>query len=202
MLKAQLSQMLKLPENQVRVIAPDVGGGFGSKLNVYAEEALLGYLALKLNRPVKWSEERRENFQATIHGRGQAGEVEAAVKEKNPDVKMQFEHAAPAFRTPMDGPLPGLLKQAVKFAFERDAVFVRDGGTIGAMTDWTAREMELDFAFLPEGNFQMEAYQDGVNANRHGGDYQKVASQIKRTHKLKIKLAEGGGWAARISPAR
>src|SRR4030095_1127335 len=60
--------------------------------------------------------------------------IEAAVKEKNPDVKMQFEHAAPAFRTPMDGPLPGLLKQAVKFAFERDAVFVRDGGTIGAMT--------------------------------------------------------------------
>jgi len=73
---------------------------------------------------------------------------------------------------------------------------------VGAMTDWTAREMELDFGFLPEGNFQMEAYQDGVNANRHGSDYQKVASQIKRTHKLKIKLAEGGGWAARISPAR
>ena len=47
---------------------------------------------------------------------------------------MHFEHAAPAFRTPMDGPLPALLKQAVKFSFERDAVFVRDGGTIGAMT--------------------------------------------------------------------
>jgi acetylornithine deacetylase/succinyl-diaminopimelate desuccinylase-like protein len=60
--------------------------------------------------------------------------IEAAVKEKNPDVQMHFEHAAPAFKTPMDGPLPGLLKQAVKFAFERDAVFVRDGGTIGAMT--------------------------------------------------------------------
>lgn len=60
--------------------------------------------------------------------------IEAAVKGKNPDVQMHFEHAAPAFRTPMDGPLPALLKQAVKFAFERDAVFVRDGGTIGAMT--------------------------------------------------------------------
>ncbi len=73
---------------------------------------------------------------------------------------------------------------------------------VGAMTDWTAREMEVDFSFLPEGSFQMEAYQDGVNANRYGSDYKKVTSQIKRTTKLKIKLAEGGGWAARISPAR
>ncbi|HET8562611.1 MAG TPA: molybdopterin cofactor-binding domain-containing protein, partial [Candidatus Binatia bacterium] len=81
MLKSHLSQMLKLAENQVRVIAPEVGGGFGSKLNVYAEEGLLGYLALKLNRPVKWSEGRRENIQATIHGRGQVGHVEAAVKK-------------------------------------------------------------------------------------------------------------------------
>jgi len=60
--------------------------------------------------------------------------IEAEVKEKNPDVKMEFEHAAPAFLTPMNGPLPALLKEAVKFAFEREAVFVRDGGTIGAMT--------------------------------------------------------------------
>ncbi len=80
-LKTHLSQMLNLPENRLRVIAPDVGGGFGSKLNVYAEEALLGYLALKLDRPVKWSEERRENMRATIHGRGQVGEVQAAVKK-------------------------------------------------------------------------------------------------------------------------
>ena len=81
LLKTHLAHMLNLPENQVRVIAPDVGGGFGSKLNVYAEEALLGHLALKLNRPVKWSEERSENMRATIHGRGQVGEVQAAVKK-------------------------------------------------------------------------------------------------------------------------
>jgi len=81
LLKTHLAQMLKLGEAQVRVIAPEVGGGFGSKLNVYAEEALLGCLSIKLGRPVKWIEERRENFQATIHGRGQIGEVEAAVKK-------------------------------------------------------------------------------------------------------------------------
>ena len=60
--------------------------------------------------------------------------ITAAVKERNPDVKIQFESQAPAFRTVLEGPLPQALKRAVKFAFKRDAVFVRDGGTIGAMT--------------------------------------------------------------------
>ena len=60
--------------------------------------------------------------------------ITAAVREGNPDVKIQFESAAPAFRTVVTGPLPEALKRAVKFAFRRDAVFVRDGGTIGAMT--------------------------------------------------------------------
>src|SRR5215470_9852986 len=60
--------------------------------------------------------------------------ITAAVKEKNPDVKIQFESAAPAFRTVLEGPLPQALKRAVKFSFGKEAVFVRDGGTIGAMT--------------------------------------------------------------------
>ncbi len=60
--------------------------------------------------------------------------ITAAVKERNPDVKIQFESAAPAFRTVLEGELPLALKRAVKFAFKKDAVFVRDGGTIGAMT--------------------------------------------------------------------
>jgi alpha-glucosidase len=73
---------------------------------------------------------------------------------------------------------------------------------VGAMTDWTARELEIDFSFLPAGKFQMDAYRDGPNANKHASDYQKVVIQITRATKLKIKLAEGGGWVARIRPAR
>ncbi|HMG34039.1 MAG TPA: glycoside hydrolase family 97 protein [Blastocatellia bacterium] len=69
---------------------------------------------------------------------------------------------------------------------------------VGAMTDWTARELDVDFSFLPEGAFTMESYQDGTNASRFGSDYKRVASQVSRSTKLKIKLAEGGGWAARI----
>ena len=64
-----LAIMLGMPENRLRVITPEVGGGFGSKLNVYAEEALVGWIAQQLNRPVKWIESRRENFLGTIHGR-------------------------------------------------------------------------------------------------------------------------------------
>jgi len=72
---------------------------------------------------------------------------------------------------------------------------------VGAMTDWTSRELEIDFSFLPAGGFQMEAWQDGANADRRGDDYRKVKSQVSKTTRLKIRLAEGGGWAARIRPS-
>jgi carbon-monoxide dehydrogenase large subunit len=79
LLRSQLAEMLKLGENKTRVIAPEVGGGFGAKLNVYPEEALIAHLAMTLNRPVKWIERRRESFQSTTHGRDQIAYVEAAV---------------------------------------------------------------------------------------------------------------------------
>jgi len=79
--RTQIAIMLGVPENKVRVITPEVGGGFGSKLNVYAEEALLGWISMQTGRPVKWIEGRRENMQATIHGRGQVGVVEIGCKK-------------------------------------------------------------------------------------------------------------------------
>src|SRR5438105_270577 len=81
LLKTQVSVMLGVPENAVRVIAPEVGGGFGSKLNVYAEEGIVPWLAMKLGHPVKWYETRRENMLATIHGRDTINEIELAVKK-------------------------------------------------------------------------------------------------------------------------
>jgi len=71
---------------------------------------------------------------------------------------------------------------------------------VGAMTNWSPRELEIDFSFLPEGNFSLQAYQDGVNADRMGSDYKMVKSQVNRGTKLKIKLAPGGGWAGRVTP--
>jgi carbon-monoxide dehydrogenase large subunit len=80
LLRTQLALMIGIPENKLRVITPEVGGGFGSKLNVYAEEALLGWISMQLGRPAKWIESRRENMQATIHGRAQVGTVEVGCK--------------------------------------------------------------------------------------------------------------------------
>ena len=75
-----LAQQLGRPEASVRVIAPDVGGGFGAKGGVFPEELLVPYLALTLGRPVKWVEDRQENL-LSVHARGHMVDMEAAVKE-------------------------------------------------------------------------------------------------------------------------
>ncbi|WCO66528.1 molybdopterin-dependent oxidoreductase [Iamia majanohamensis] len=77
-LKVMTAVTLGMSEADIRVVAPSVGGGFGSKLEVYAEEMLCTALAHKLRRPVRWLEERSENAQATIHGRGQIQEIDLA----------------------------------------------------------------------------------------------------------------------------
>ena len=69
---------------------------------------------------------------------------------------------------------------------------------VGAMTDWTPRDLEVDFSFLPQGTFTLDAYEDGVNADRNASDYRKFTQTVNRTTKLKIHLAPGGGFAARI----
>ncbi|MEX2291766.1 MAG: xanthine dehydrogenase family protein molybdopterin-binding subunit [Mycobacteriales bacterium] len=80
-LRVMLALVTNIPEQKIRVIAPDVGGGFGSKLNVYAEEVLCLVVAKKLGRPVKWTESRSENYQATIHGRDQIQDIEIAARK-------------------------------------------------------------------------------------------------------------------------
>jgi carbon-monoxide dehydrogenase large subunit len=80
LLRTLLPGMIGVPENRIRVVAPEVGGGFGSKLNVYIEEALCSHLSARLNAPVKWIESRRENAMSTIHGRDQVAYYEIAVK--------------------------------------------------------------------------------------------------------------------------
>jgi carbon-monoxide dehydrogenase large subunit len=78
LLKIFAAGLLGLPEPRVRVIAPEVGGGFGSKLQVYPEEIATMAAAIKLGRPVRWTMDRREEFVATHHGREGIFDVEAA----------------------------------------------------------------------------------------------------------------------------
>jgi carbon-monoxide dehydrogenase large subunit len=78
-LRVLLALLTGIPENNLRVVAPDVGGGFGAKLQIYREEVLAVVLARKLGRPIKWTETRSEHMVATHHGRDQIQDIEMAV---------------------------------------------------------------------------------------------------------------------------
>ena len=78
--KVWVAVILGIPESNVRVVAPEVGGGFGSKIRVYPEEILTALASRRLGRPVKWIEDRNANLKATHHGRSQIWDVEIAAK--------------------------------------------------------------------------------------------------------------------------
>ena len=77
-LRTFVAQMLGLGQDRVRAIAPEVGGGFGAKINVYGEEYVAAALSKRLGLPLKWIEDRSEAFLATVHGRGLTADVELA----------------------------------------------------------------------------------------------------------------------------
>jgi alpha-glucosidase len=73
---------------------------------------------------------------------------------------------------------------------------------VGAMTNWTAREMMIDLSFLPEGRYQAEIFCDGINADKEATDYKKEVIRVASGGKLTISMYPGGGWAARIIPLK
>jgi aerobic carbon-monoxide dehydrogenase large subunit len=213
MLRSNLAQMLKLPENEVRVVAPEVGGAFGSKLNVYAEEGLLGYLALKLNRPVKWIEGRRENIQATIHGRGQVGEVEAAVKKDGTILGLRYKVIADIgayhqLNTPAIPPFTGLMLSGCykipAISMELTAVFTNKMSTdayrgagrpeatyvIERMVDRIAQELNLDPLKVRRKNFPKPGefpFKTATGLAYDSGNYEMALSRA-------LKLAGYEKW--------
>jgi alpha-glucosidase len=71
---------------------------------------------------------------------------------------------------------------------------------VGALTDWSPRTLEADLSFLGAGDFTMEIFQDGINADRFAQDYKHLKTNVKAGDNIKINLAPGGGWVAKISP--
>jgi carbon-monoxide dehydrogenase large subunit len=120
LVRSLVAQILGLDDNRVRVVAPEVGGGFGSKIQTYAEEILMAYISTKLNKPVKWIESRRENFLCTIHGRGHVDYYEIAAKRDGTilgiklkiiqDLGSYFTLLTPAIPTLSVLMMPGLYK--------------------------------------------------------------------------------------------
>ncbi|HSN50571.1 MAG TPA: glycoside hydrolase family 97 catalytic domain-containing protein, partial [Bacteroidales bacterium] len=71
---------------------------------------------------------------------------------------------------------------------------------IGALTSWTQRKVEIDFSFLPEGEYRLEFFRDGANSNRYAQDYKREVRSVSSGEKLTVQLASGGGWVARLDP--
>ena len=87
---------------------------------------------------------------------------------------------------------------------EYAALARRKGDTwyVGAMSNWTARDLTLDFSFLGDGVYQAVVFKDGINADRDATDYKKEVIKISSGDKLNIQLAPGGGWASRIEKVK
>lgn len=106
--RGDLARVLRLAENQVRTIAPDVGGGFGVKIGVYPEEVAMGALARRLNLPLRWVESRVEHMLATTHGRGQVADLEAAVQDDGTVTALRMRVVADLGAYPLAPGIPNL----------------------------------------------------------------------------------------------
>ncbi len=94
-------------------------------------------------------------------------------------------------------PLAGSVGEYVAVARRKN-----DTWFAGAMTNWNPRDITIDFSFLGKGNYEAEIFEDGINADRNATDYKRKVIKIMSGEKMNIHLAPGGGWAARIYPAK
>jgi aerobic carbon-monoxide dehydrogenase large subunit len=203
-LRTLLATMLHLPENRVRVIAPEVGGGFGSKADIYAEEALVAHLAVRLRRPVKWIEERRENFLGTIHGRDQVQDVELAAKRDGTITGLRARVIADMgayyqFFTPGIPTLTGLLAPGCykipNFRFDLRGVFTNKTPTdayrgagrpeathlIERMVDRLAMELNIDPVEVRRKNFPQPSefpFATAAGLSYDSGNYQASLDKL------------------------
>lgn len=90
-------------------------------------------------------------------------------------------------------PLDGKVGEYVALAHRKG-----DTWHVGAMTNWTARDITIDLSFLSAGTYQAEIFQDGINSHREGTDYKRQVIDVSPGQKINIHMAPGGGWAARI----
>jgi alpha-glucosidase len=90
-------------------------------------------------------------------------------------------------------PLDGKVAEYVAIARKKGDIWF-----VGAMTNWSPRELTIDLSFLGAGDYTAEVFRDGINADRDATDYKKEVIQVKAVDQLKVKLMDGGGWVARI----
>ncbi|HWP60875.1 MAG TPA: xanthine dehydrogenase family protein molybdopterin-binding subunit [Candidatus Acidoferrales bacterium] len=204
--RADLANSIGFPEHRIRVIAPDVGGGFGSKGPLYQEYALAAHLALRLGRPIKWVATRSEDFVTTNQGRDQAMTSELALKRDgtmlglkvrvvaNLGAYLQSNTAGPPQR--MMAMAPGCY-QIRNCHVEVVAVFTNTVSTgpyrgagrpesvlnIERLVDKAARDLGIDRLEIRRKNFirpEQFPYRTGVGVEYDSGDYEKSLAEALR----------------------
>jgi len=212
--------VLGIPEHKLRVVAPDVGGGFGSKIFHYAEEAFCTFAAKALNRPVKWTSSRSEAFMTDAHGRDHVTTIELALDKDNNFVALRTEtHAnmgaylstfAPSVPTWLHGTLMAgnyktpLIYVNVKAVFTNTVPVdaYRGAGRPEAtfqlerVIDKAARELGVDPVELRRQNFVTEfPYATPVAVEYDTGDYHATLDKL-------LEIADLAGFEARLAESK
>lgn len=210
------------PEHKLRVVGPDVGGGFGVKIFVYSEELVVGWACRKVNRPVKWTSDRTEAFLADAHGRDHVAHAEMAMDENGTFMAMRVNTTAnlgaylSTFATMVPSYLYAfllagqystpLIYSEVKAVFTNTAPVdaARGAGRPEAtfllerLVDVCAEDMGLDPAEIRRRNFiPVDAfpYQTPVVQCYDSGDYNAALDKA-------LALADYGGFAGRAEEAK
>jgi carbon-monoxide dehydrogenase large subunit len=199
-LRTMVASMTGLGEDQVRAIAPEVGGGFGAKINIYAEEYVTAAVSKRLGIPIKWCEERAEAFVATTHGRDIIGYVELAAKRDGTVLGLKLRLIADigAYNMLLTAAIPTLTMLMANATYDIPAirttlteVFTNKTPTdayrgagrpeatyfVERAMDMLARELKMDPAevrrknFIPRDKFP---YHTQMGAVYDSGDYDKA----------------------------
>jgi aerobic carbon-monoxide dehydrogenase large subunit len=207
--------VLGIPEHKMRVIAPDVGGGFGSKIFLYSEETALVMASKLVGRPVKWTAERSESFLSDAHGRDHVTTAELALDAQGQFLAMRVKTTANlgAYLSTFASCVPTILYATLlagqyatpKIHCEVTGVFTstapvdayRGAGrpeatyVVERLVDTAAREMGIDPAELRRRNFiKTFPYATPVGLTYDVGDYEATLNQVS-------ELADLKGYAAR-----
>lgn len=207
--------VLGLPETKLRIVAPDVGGGFGSKIFLYAEDVALTWAAKKIGRPVKWTAERSESFISDAHGRDHVTKAELALDKDGKFLAMRVHTTANmgAYLSTFASSVPTILYATLlagQYATpaiyaEVKAVFTntvpvdayRGAGrpeatyVVERLVETAAREMNIDPAEIRRRNFITRfPYATPVGLTYDTGDYEACLSRA-------LELADVKGFPAR-----
>ena len=218
--------VLGLPEHKVRVVAPDVGGGFGSKIYLYAEETALVWASKRVGRPIKWTAERSESFLSDAHGRDHVTTAELALDKNGKFLALRVHTTANmgAYLSTFASCIPTILYATLlagQYATpaiycEVKAVFTntapvdayRGAGrpeatyVVERIVETAAREMKLDPAELRRRNFiKTFPYATPVGLTYDTGDYNATLTRALELADVK-DFATRKAWSAKHGKLR